>query len=161
MGWIYEENIYLTGGTQVRVPMTRHKCHHLRHEKILNGYDDFNTYFVVGSLRARTNFGCLDIWRHVVTLEASKVVSRLSHNNKEYDSIINPLLTVFSWILRTVIVTNQKTTVIQNSKNLCTQRSWSIVLGYNSKHKNLLIPFFTVKFVSLFYCSLPLTRSKD
>ena len=33
---------------EVRVPGTRQKCHHLRHKTILDSYDDFNTYLVVG-----------------------------------------------------------------------------------------------------------------
>ena len=55
----------------MRVPGTRQKYHRPRHNNILDDYDDFNTYVVVGSLRAATNFGRLDVWRHVMTLEAS------------------------------------------------------------------------------------------
>ena len=51
------------------------------HKKVLNGYDKFNTYVVVRSLRATTNFGNLDIQHLVMTLEARTVVSGLSHNN--------------------------------------------------------------------------------
>ena len=64
------------------MPGTRQKCHRPRHEKILDGYDDFNTYVVMGSLRATTIFLRLDLRRHVMTLEASILVSKLSHNNK-------------------------------------------------------------------------------
>ena len=72
----------LTGGTQVRMPGTRHKFHSLRNEKILDGYDNFNPYIFVISLRATTNFGFLDVWRHIMTPEASRVVSRIYHHNK-------------------------------------------------------------------------------
>ena len=58
---IHVENTDFTGGMQVRVSGTRHKHHRPRHEKILDVYDNFNTYFVVGLLRATTNFGCLDV----------------------------------------------------------------------------------------------------
>ena len=68
----------------MRVSGIRQKCHCPRHEKILDGYDDFNTYVVVGSLRATTNFGRSDVQCHVITLEASRVLSRLSQNNKEH-----------------------------------------------------------------------------
>ena len=65
----------------MRVIDNRQKCHSMRHEKILNVYDDFNTYVMVLSLRCANNFRHLDIQHHVVTLEAIIVVSRLSHNN--------------------------------------------------------------------------------
>ena len=94
-------NIDLTGGTQVCVPGTRQECHRARHEKILDGYENFNTYVFIGSLRDTTNCGRLNVQRHVITLEASRVVSRLSQNCKEYDSIINPLCTIYIQILRT------------------------------------------------------------
>ena len=51
MSRLHIENMDLTGGMQVRVPGTRHKCHRRRHKKIFYGYDNFNTYVVVGSLR--------------------------------------------------------------------------------------------------------------
>ena len=114
LGQTHGENTDLTGGTQVPMQGTNQKYHRPRHEKILDGYDDFNTYVVIGSLRATKNFGRLDIQRHVMILEASRVVSRLSHNNKEYDSSINPLRTVSTQILQTCIVTNLTTTVRQN-----------------------------------------------
>ena len=57
MGKNHGENTDLTGGMQVRVPKTRQKCHHPRHEKILDGYENFNTYVVLGSLMATNNFG--------------------------------------------------------------------------------------------------------
>ena len=47
VGQINGENMDLTVGTQVRVSVTRQKCHHLRHKKILDGYDKFSTYDVV------------------------------------------------------------------------------------------------------------------
>ena len=72
----------LTGGTQVRVPVTRQKYHRMRHKKILDGYDNFNTYVLVGSLRDTTKFGRSDRQRHVMTLEASRVVISISKNNK-------------------------------------------------------------------------------
>ena len=61
MGLIHGENTYLTGGTHMRVTGTRQKCHHPIHEKILDGYEKFSTYVVVGSLRDTTNFGRLDV----------------------------------------------------------------------------------------------------
>ena len=96
----------MNGGTQVSVPDTREKCNCLRHAEILDGYDEFNTYAVVGSLMDTTNLGRLDVQRHVTTLEDSREVSRLSSNNKEYISIINPLSTIFTRILQTIIITN-------------------------------------------------------
>ena len=68
--------------TQVRVTGTRKKFHRPRHKKILDGYDKFNTYVIVGSLRATTNFRRSDVRHHVMTSEASRLVSRLYHNNK-------------------------------------------------------------------------------
>ena len=68
--------------TQVRVPGTRQKYQHPRNNNILDENDDFNTYVVVGSLRAATNFERLEVRRHVMTLEASRVVSRIYHNNE-------------------------------------------------------------------------------
>ena len=44
-------------GTQVRVSVTGQKYHCLRHKEILDGYHDFSTYLVVGSLKDNTNFG--------------------------------------------------------------------------------------------------------
>ena len=70
----------LTGGTQVRVPATREKFHCLMYKEILVGYDDFITYFVVESLRATTNFGCLGVLR-CMTLKYIRVVGRLYHSN--------------------------------------------------------------------------------
>ena len=81
LGRIHIENKYLTGGTQLHVPGTRYKYHRTRYKKILSGYEIFNTYAVVGSLRATTSFGNLDVRRNVMTLEASRVVSRISQNN--------------------------------------------------------------------------------
>ena len=69
-------------GMQVVVPVNRHKCHPSRLEEILDGYDDFNTYVVVELLRATTNFGCLDVRRHVMTSESSIAVSMIYRNNK-------------------------------------------------------------------------------
>ena len=84
----------LPGGTQMCVPGTRQQCHRPRYEKILDGYDRFNTYVVINLFRATDNFGNLDVRSHVMTLEASIVVSRLSYSNKYYGSIINFLCTV-------------------------------------------------------------------
>ena len=106
MGRIHGENTDLSGDTKVCVPGTRHKCHHPGHEKILDGYDEFNTYIIVGSLRPTIHFGRLEVRRHVMTSEYSRVVSRISHNNKEYGSIIYPLCTISTQILRTIVVTN-------------------------------------------------------
>ena len=94
MGQIHGGNAYLTGGTQVHVPGTRHKCQHLRHEKILNGYENSNTCIVVGSLSVTTNFVISDVLRCAMTSGDSRVVIRISYNNKEYNVIINPLHTV-------------------------------------------------------------------
>ena len=73
--------MYLTGGMQVCVPVIRQKYHSTRHNKIFDRYDDFNTYVAVGSLRTITNFGCSDVWTHLMTSEASRVVNSLSQNN--------------------------------------------------------------------------------
>ena len=81
MGQIHGENTDLTGGTQVCVPVTRQKYHRPRHNQVLDGYDNFNTYVVVGSLRATTNIGRLDLQCHVMNLYASKLLSRIYHNN--------------------------------------------------------------------------------
>ena len=56
------------GLTQVRVKGDRHKCHRLRHKKLLDIYDNFNTYIVVVSLRATPNFVRLCVHRHVMNL---------------------------------------------------------------------------------------------
>ena len=81
MGQIHGENTDFTGGKQVRMPVNREKFHHPRYKEIWDGYDDFRTYIVVGLLRSTTNFVHLGIWRRI-TLEVSRVVSRISHNNK-------------------------------------------------------------------------------
>ena len=96
--------------------------------EILDGNDDFNNYVVVGYLRATNNFGCLGVQCHVMTSYDNRVVSRLYHNNKEWKSIINLLHTISKWILISVIVTNQRTTVTQNLNTLCTQRLESIYI---------------------------------
>ena len=72
----------LNGGMQVRVPGNRYKYHRLRHNKILDSYDDFNNYVVIGSSRATMNFGCSDVQHHVMTSKYSIVISRIYHNNK-------------------------------------------------------------------------------
>ena len=51
MGRIHGENKYLTDGTQLSMSGARQKCHCMRYEKILHGYDDFRTYVVIRSLR--------------------------------------------------------------------------------------------------------------
>ena len=81
VGRIHRENTDLTGGTQVCVPATRQKYHRIRQDKILNGYENFSTYVVVGSLRDTTNFGRLEVWRCTMKSEVSIFVSRLSHNS--------------------------------------------------------------------------------
>ena len=48
MGRIHRGKTDLTGGMQVRVLGTRQKYNCTRHKKILDGYDEFNTYIVVG-----------------------------------------------------------------------------------------------------------------
>ena len=75
--WI---NTDLTGGRQLHVPKTRQKYHRLSHKEILDGYDNYNTYVIVVSLRNTTNFVHLYVRRRI-SLEASRVVSRISHNN--------------------------------------------------------------------------------
>ena len=103
-------------------------------EKILlGGYDDFNTYAAVGTFRATTSFRYSDVQRRVITSEASRVVSRLSCNNKSYNTIINPMCTIFTLILQTIIVTNRTTTVSHDSNIFCTKRSESLVFGYDPK----------------------------
>ena len=74
-------NTDLNGVMQAFIPVNIHKYHHPRHEKILDGYDYFNTYIVVGILRATINFRRSDVRRHVMALEAIRVVSRISCNN--------------------------------------------------------------------------------
>ena len=81
VGIINRENIDLTGGKQVRVPVTRQKCHCPRYKEILDGYNDFRNYVVVGSLKATTNFGRSNV-HHIFLSEASKVVSRIHYNDK-------------------------------------------------------------------------------
>ena len=74
---------------------TRQKCHHPRQYKIFNGYDYFNTYVSVGSLRDTTDYGRSGVQRHVITSEASRVVSIISHNNKNttvLSTLFNPYL---------------------------------------------------------------------
>ena len=78
----------------MRVIDNRQKCHSMRHEKILNGYDDFNTYVMVLSLRCANNFRHLDIQHHVVTLEASIVVSRIYHNDNT-NTILSTLFVLY------------------------------------------------------------------
>ena len=80
-GLIYGENMDFTGGTQVRVSVTMQKYQHFRYKEILDGYNDFSTEVVVESLRATDYFVHLDV-QHCMTLEASKLLSRISHNNK-------------------------------------------------------------------------------
>ena len=61
VGQIHGENTFLTGSMKLCVPVTRQKCNCPRYKEILDGYDDFSTYAIVGSLRDTTTFGCLDI----------------------------------------------------------------------------------------------------
>ena len=53
-----------------------------QHEKIVDGHGYFNTCFVVLSLRDNTTLRRLDIRLHVMTLDDSRVVGRISHNYK-------------------------------------------------------------------------------
>ena len=149
MGRIHGENTDLTGDTQILVPGDRQKYHCPWHEKILDVYYEFSTYIVVGSLRAPTNFIRSDVRRHMMNLEASRVVSIISHNNKEYDIIINTIRTVSTQILRSIIVTNKTTTVIHNSNPLCTQLPDSIVFEYI-----ILVPMVTLLMGNNFQCFL-------
>ena len=66
----------------MHVPVTGQKYYHPRHKKVLDGYDKFINYVVVGSLKATNNFERLDVRRRMMTSEASVVVSSISHNNK-------------------------------------------------------------------------------
>ena len=77
MGRIHGENTDLSGDTKVCVPGTRHKCHRSRHEKILDGYEKFSTYIIVGSFRASINFGRSYVRCHVMTSGYSRVGSRI------------------------------------------------------------------------------------
>ena len=51
-----------------------------KYKKILDGYDDFRTYVIVGYMRDTTNFGDLDVLHHII-LVSSRVISRISYNN--------------------------------------------------------------------------------
>ena len=66
----------------MRLAGVRQKYHRLKHEKILDGYDDFNTYVVSRSLRETIDFGHLDVQRHLMTSEVRRVVRGVSCNNK-------------------------------------------------------------------------------
>ena len=79
----------------MRVPGTRQKYQHPRNNNILDDNDDFNTYVVVGSLRAATNFERLEVRRHVMTLEASRVVSRIYHNNNNNNTVLSTLFAMY------------------------------------------------------------------
>ena len=81
MGRIYSKNTDLTCGTRVSMPVTRQKYHCPRYKEIMDGYNTFITYFIVGYLRATTNAVYLDV-RNCMTTEASKVLIRISQNNK-------------------------------------------------------------------------------
>ena len=58
VGRIHGKNTYFTGGMQVRGPVAGQKYQCPRNNKILDGYENFSTYVIVGSLKAATNFGC-------------------------------------------------------------------------------------------------------
>ena len=64
-------------------------------------------------------------------------------------------------IVQTIFVTNQTTTVSQNSNPPCNQQSESVVSGYNPKHTISLSPFVTVKSVLLFPHYILLTKLKS
>ena len=66
-----------------KMDLTGYKYHHPRHKKILDGYDYFSTYVIVVSLKATTNLVRLDVQRRMMTSEASRLVSRISHSNKD------------------------------------------------------------------------------
>ena len=68
---------------------------------------------------ATTNFGRSDVLHLMLSLD-SRVVSRLSHNNR--NTIASPTFLVpnLHESYRTVIITNLTTTVSQNSNTLCT-----------------------------------------
>ena len=66
----------------MRLTGVRQKYHRLKHEKILDGYDDFNTYVVPRSLRETIDFGHSDVQHHLMTSEVRRVVRGVSWNNK-------------------------------------------------------------------------------
>ena len=85
-----------------------------------------------------------------MTLVASRVVIRLSQNNNERSSIINPICNISMRILQTIIVTNQTTTLKHNSNNLCTQMIRSIVSRRYSKNWiQKVVHLFKYKVISL------------
>ena len=97
MGRIHVENTDFTGGnTQVYVPVNRQKYHCPRHRKILDGYGKFNNYAVIGSSRDTNNSGRSDGCHHVMTSEASILVSRLSHNNNNTTVLSTPFVPYLS-----------------------------------------------------------------
>ena len=93
---IYKSRTLLVVVTQVRVKGAINKCHPLRHEKVLDIYDNFNTYIVVVSLRVTTNFVHLCVCSYVMTSVDSIKVSMLSQNNNN----TTLLLTLFVPYLR-------------------------------------------------------------
>ena len=96
------------------MPGIRHKYHRPRQKKTLDGYDDFNTYVVVGSLTATNNFGRLDVQRYAITLEARRVVIRLFHNNNNTTVLSTLFIPYLCESYEKIIVTNQITKVSQN-----------------------------------------------
>ena len=71
------------------VTVTGHEYHCSRHRKILDGCDDFSTYAVLGSFKAATSFGRFYVHRSMITSEASALVSRLYHNNKNTTVLVD------------------------------------------------------------------------
>ena len=57
VGQIHGEKTYLTVSKRVHVSVNRQTCHCTRYKEILDGYDDFKTYVIVGLSRVTTNFG--------------------------------------------------------------------------------------------------------
>ena len=77
------------------VPVTRQKFHLPRYKEILDGCNNFRTYFVIGSLKDDNNSGHLDVQRCMI-LKAGIVVSSIYHNNNN----IAVLSTFFAPYLR-------------------------------------------------------------
>ena len=90
-----------------------------RYKEILDDYDDFRTYSIIGSLRATDIFGCSDICRCMILVD-SRVIIVLSHNNNNTRALSIFLVPYLHESYRTVIVTNRTTKASQNSNPLCT-----------------------------------------
>ena len=66
----------------MHLPGARQKYQCMRKKKRLNGYDDFNTYVVVRSLRDTIDVEHSDVQRHLMTSEVSRVVRGIYCYNK-------------------------------------------------------------------------------